>query len=649
MILTETTGGHNDFNGDYSAEYLHSSSGDSVIISRFSAPGGVEVMTRGYQDFRSSTYSVYNALNARNQTVRRAFQGVSSSIVSETSGMRNFDHTGRDFGLTNLSARHSARFFRDSTLETNPGASYDEKPSFHRVHRNNKVVGIFDSENVRQTNDNLNISHQIPRSDRQYSWINASIVVQDSEDPRYAGFMKTGKEKPPIDAPYYVVTGTYVPFFDYVSASTTQPNGLYQNTTRLNIRVIDPVFSSSNTLGSGTIEQTPLSPGSWINTRGLRNLLMRRGDIYGWNWNATRQQDHPILKTEKQQNKLSVFANNQLVSYDMKPVNMSGRPVYLSVYKTTQTQPNGATINASASIEFKASYNNYKQGFADADLQNISGLKTKNRKTNLEDFMMMINRDPQYVLNWVVYSENIFPSQRNAFDTDKTFRNGYDNQYWRDAQIDRERLGNKLGNSFALQVTQSSWILDAMGDFDTVARTQPPNELKEISCGELQNTYFSYHKESSPSVDTLSPAGLYARKHFMPTYRSVVSPSGITIPQTGSSHTSLVSHPIPIFAGEAKWEAGAKAGVVDYSGDIALFVNKSSEPWFNNYSDFKSELKSISKDHAIIPEFRISEKVSTYLKAGTNGVGAADTFEIVGTHMIAMMTTFTKITLTLNS
>ena len=117
----------------------------------------------------------------------------------------------------------------------------------------------------------------------------------------------------------------------------------------------------------------------------------------------------------------------------------------------------------------------------------------------------------------------------------------------------------------------------------------------------------------------------------MPTYRSVVTPSGVRIPQTGSSHTSLVSHPIPVFAGEARWEAGAKAGVVDYSGDTPLFVNKSSEPWFNNYSVFKSELKAISKDHAIIPEFRISEKVSTYLKAGTNGVGAADTFEIVGT------------------
>ncbi|MHA2401573.1 MAG: hypothetical protein ACXADH_01160 [Candidatus Kariarchaeaceae archaeon] len=634
LDINRNNGGHNDFNEDYSVEYLHSSSGDSVIISRFSAPGGVEVMTKGYQDFRSSTYSVYNALNARNQTVRRSFQGVSSSIVSETSGMRNFDHTGRDFGLTNLSARHSARFFRDSTLETNPGTSYNESPSFHRVHRNNKVIGIFDSENVRQNNDNLNIQHQIPRSDRQYRWISASIVHQNSEDPRYAGFMKTGINKPPIDAPYYVITGTYVPFFDYVSASDPG-SAIYQNTTRLNLLVTDETGSEQNVLGVEELQRTSLT--TLPEHRRLNALLIRRGDLYGWNWSGTRQQNHPILRIEKQENKLTAFTNGQLISYDMKPVNMSGRPVYLSVYKTTQTQPNGATMNASASIEFKASYNNYKQGFADADLQNISGLNTKNRKTNLEDFMMMINRDPQYVLNWVVYSENIFPSQRNAFDTDRTFRNEYDNQYWRYLQDDREVLGNTLSNSFGVAVSQSSWILDAVPDFNN--RVAPPGtaDLKVKGGGELQNTYFHYFDDVPPAPsdgvirEALTPSALYARKHLMPTYKSVVTPSGIRIPQTGSSHTSLVSHPINVFGGEARWEAGAKAGVVDYSGDTPLFVNKSSEPWFNNYSDYKAELSKISKDYSIVPEFRISEKVSTYLKAGTNGVGAADTFEIVGT------------------
>jgi hypothetical protein len=76
-------------------------------------------------------------------------------MVSETTGIRSFDHTGRDFGLTNLAARHAARFFRDSYVETDtdfsnvprntpdlnsPGKldnAFAEAPSFHRVHRNN--------------------------------------------------------------------------------------------------------------------------------------------------------------------------------------------------------------------------------------------------------------------------------------------------------------------------------------------------------------------------------------------------------------------------------------------------------------------------------------------------------------------------------
>jgi hypothetical protein len=81
---------------------------------------------------------------------------LTSSIVSQTKGARSFDHTGRDFGFTNLAARHTTRFFRDSTLvadvdyanvprnsvitASGPGNAdnaFSESPSFHKVHRNN--------------------------------------------------------------------------------------------------------------------------------------------------------------------------------------------------------------------------------------------------------------------------------------------------------------------------------------------------------------------------------------------------------------------------------------------------------------------------------------------------------------------------------
>ena len=145
-------GVHTDFSGDYSTDYLQGGLGyattplggqattnNSVIISKFSHRGGIEVMTRGYQDFRAGEFSVYNTLNNRNLTVKRPFQ--SPPIVSgaaESDGIRVYDIHGNDYGLYTHAARHAARFFRDSILvPSNQGATYDEKPSFHRVHRNN--------------------------------------------------------------------------------------------------------------------------------------------------------------------------------------------------------------------------------------------------------------------------------------------------------------------------------------------------------------------------------------------------------------------------------------------------------------------------------------------------------------------------------
>ena len=78
-----------------------------------------------------------------------------------------------------------------------------------------------------QKYDNLNLHHQIPRSDRQYSWFAHSITHTGACEPRYSGFMQVNS---PL-APYYEITGNYYPFFDYVSASAAT-SGIYQNTTR---------------------------------------------------------------------------------------------------------------------------------------------------------------------------------------------------------------------------------------------------------------------------------------------------------------------------------------------------------------------------------------------------------------------------------
>ena len=258
----------------------------------------------------------------------------------------------------------------------------------------------------------------------------------------------------------------------------------------------------------------------------------------------------------------------------------------------------------------------------------------------------MVKQNEDYQLNWVSYSENIFPSQRNSFSSSVTFRDTYDNQYWRNSSAARETLGNSLSNSFGVNLSQSSWVLDAVSDFSSRLNANDFSTNRGEGGGELQNTYFHIFKNlttltNDQKITALTPGALYARKHLIPTYRSVVSPSGVRIAETGSA-SDLTTDFIEVFGGEAAWDAPSIAGVVDFEGETATFTTTPSQPWFSSYADYKSELKLISKDYTIVPEFRISEKVSQYSKAGTKIGGLTDTFEIVGTTNDSSDTNFYK-------
>lgn len=149
---------HFDFIGDYSVSYLTAAAGNKTVIrNKFSAPGGIEVMTPGYTDVRADEYSVYNAIPFKNLSVIKPYQIPSSSHprgakeLVETRGIRPHDIHGYDYGLRPHLARHSARFMRDSLWISGtsavhqstdprsggPGAQYAQLPGFHKIHRNN--------------------------------------------------------------------------------------------------------------------------------------------------------------------------------------------------------------------------------------------------------------------------------------------------------------------------------------------------------------------------------------------------------------------------------------------------------------------------------------------------------------------------------
>lgn len=119
----------------------------SVIIERFSAPGGSEVMSEGFLDMPSGQYSVYNSLPFRNLGVRNTLTTYLNTPMAISGGYESGSSTTASFHKVNQNPRRII-VYRDSTIPT-----YD----------------------ISSEKDNGYINHSIPRSDSQYAWITASI------------------------------------------------------------------------------------------------------------------------------------------------------------------------------------------------------------------------------------------------------------------------------------------------------------------------------------------------------------------------------------------------------------------------------------------------------------------------------------------
>ena len=634
------------FIDDYNVGYL-TGSGDyknkTVIRNRFSAPGSLETLTPAFRDFRSGDFSVYNETNNRNLLVRRPFQGVDSSIVSITTGKRGFDHTGRDFGLTNLAARHAGKFFRDSVFQSNPGASdsaFAELPSFHKIHRNNKITPTDKgAPSTQQKFDNLNVQHQIPRSDRQYSWFSSSITHTDPTDPRYAGFMLTDS----AIAPYYEITGNYYPFFDFVSGSTTTINGTFQNTTRLNLLCLDGTGSEQNTLGTTLVTSGLENVGDTQYAAKFNALIVHRGDNFGWNWRAFRQQDHPILNREHKENLLTAVKGSTIKEFRLPPVSLKGRPVVVNMDIDGEN------------VSLKTTNNNEKIYFNERELNDLVFQEQDLTLTPLDE-LLEVSRPVGSTLNWIHYSETLFPSTRNEFSSGSRARLDYDNGFWRATDNERLLLGDETANSLGQfpppSVTgpdRSSWPVDEPLFPDDNARTFFTRTVSSGfynyngrgAAGELQNNdlfvYVDASNEDKLINIRLSP--IYSRKQDLTSPNSVVS-------RTGFAKTANLSNTfedqIKLFGGEAAWQAADNASIIIKSGNVFITSSRPSEPWFSDYDSFKEDLQLVARGHSVVPEFRISEHVQEYSKGGIFNKFNFDTFEIPGTNISSSQQNFYK-------
>lgn len=153
------------------------------IVTRFSAPGGVEIQTIGYLDAYTSTYSVHNALPFRNSSVLGSGSGEEGTIRVE-------DHLGLRRGLRTLRALHMGKFGIDSQYGEITEGTYPSSGSFNKQHRNTSQRMEYSGSSIitGSNYDNAFINTPIPRSELQYSWIHNATSGSNAPVQRILGY-----------------------------------------------------------------------------------------------------------------------------------------------------------------------------------------------------------------------------------------------------------------------------------------------------------------------------------------------------------------------------------------------------------------------------------------------------------------------------
>ena len=514
--------------------------------------------------------------------------------------------------------------------------------------------------------DNFYVKHPIPRSSKQYTWVTRSLASTNGvfgyAPATFRISSSTGGTKNAYNfvsqsdfGRYYQTSaGSNRSRFGWTSASVAA--GINVNKfipvdfVGMNTIIVDQLNTSINTMGrTGSNPRIGLPAEDYINydiinqvqnaessASILNALTLNRQGIYGYPiWRQVRTGDNPITRWERKNNVVSMMsltgARNAIARYNVPPVSMEGRPV------TVNLTANGMSFG------LDVTHNNESVYYPSVAMENQLDIQYDLYDTPFEQLIKSVKQPASPTqLNWVLYTQKLFPSSRNEFTSGSNERIKYDNRFWTSNREARNSKGaytyqttspaavefgnNDISyNSLGIIVKQSSWPLDAPDDFMT--RTRPmfwkysSVTLPYLyrggtgSAGELQNAYTNYFTASfktfypwsgqNPWTRSSRPrsydhwmlavvgcGALYSRKHLLSISASVVGPSGMKIPETSSRAGHAWSNAAqiwPIGGGEALWEAGTQAGVVtaDYGGsaeNAKLGIKGSDTSWGFNLS-----------------------------------------------------------------
>ena len=593
------------------------SKNQTVFVEKFSAPGGPEVMSRGFLDTVSETFSVYNALPFRNSTVRD--------------------------NLDTFSVHHSIFGGYD-------GVFGEPTASFHKTYRNTRYR-IEQSGGVNITAsayDNAFVQHPIPQSDANYSWISASLAGVGKGGTGLFGYLpynssftssitlptltasevgsntvsgRTGLF--PIDGQIGTSLGANFVFTDYAGINSNIYEPLSASTNTLGFPLGFEVFSylnissaSNDRIANENVNQG--AGGFLVRWRGagpgmlaavypgtvgtyLNGLISHRQGPYGWpSWKQIRGYQHPITRWQRNNNIISQIS---YTSQDGTNENSTQKRLlnHFTESAVTINKPTTHTLfvkdkiaGGSKKAVFKSAYSNLQESFINTSLNNLLGISQNPDKDTIYDNFLNFYKNPESLgidpesnpvstFASFQYGEIVYPRKKNLYLSFVRNRNNFAVEYWKNARSERNE-NNVLNSQGQLVMSQSIWPLDGRTDFtNAIAYTEPAAGTSEPtgSTGELQNQYSLFHL-GNPTK--LSASALFCN----PTFGEVIA--------TGDAGEGVYG-----VAGDARWSAP------DFAGGTV------PGPFYESYDEYAKELRSMGKGYSLVPEFRMSDHMEFYV------------------------------------
>ena len=569
-------------------------SNKTVIVNLFSSPGSYRTLSRGYLDPAHEELSAYNASPYRNRDVISYGMSGSASIDNVlNTAMRVVDQIDKPRGLNQLATLHCGQFGVDPAYGTY--ATIDQFPAWHKTNRNTKrrVVLSGDTYVTSSVYDNLFVQHAIPQSTQQYTWVTGSLksgsMILDLQRPSCCSASTLSE---------LVTSGTYG----------------HSNFVGLRSLVLDPVSASAHILGfpltspAATVYYNStlgLKGATLTNTADYLNVLLdNRGGAFGYStWKQIRQGEKPVVRKLRETNQIgTVIAPkpipdivggvqtgyitptqpNTFIDYFEAPLSNNSSPIYF--YFEDNTDDSNTANNLVLTVPFR----NELDYFSNNGLNNRLGLQidldSRRAYNSVIDYTLL---SPLSVV--INYSERLYPSAKNAYKPAVRGRQNYTiNNIWNNNRTKRSTTyGGLVGSMEKAPVSDSSiWPLDGHLNFTTTSSVRTAD-----GAGELMNSYSRFSNSLGSGITSAPTYG-------MP----------IIAGHTGSAY--------PVIFGGAKWQAGDQAGKQPYE----------------NYSTYAEKIRLVGKDYSIVPEFRISTLMDTYVNSKeSNFLAEIDNiFELTG-------------------